>query len=77
MSFTHHQIIVGVESNLLLLLFVVHVVMDPVVQHHEVARLDAPQGHDGGHQRAPRSVYRGHQCPRDGGVRILGVIAEA
>ena len=51
--------------------------MDPVVQHHELARLDAQQGHGGRHQRAPRSVYRCHRCPRDSGVRILGVIAEA
>ena len=40
-------------------LFVVHVVMDPVAQDHELARLDAPQGHDGPTPKLARAGRRG------------------
>ena len=39
-------------------LFIVHDVMDPVVQYHELTGLHAPQGHDGQHQRGPRTAER-------------------
>ena len=51
----------------------IHIVMNHVVQHHELTR------HDGRHQRTRQGVYRSHRCPRDHCVRILGVgvVAEA
>ena len=44
-----------------------HLGMNPVIQHHELTRLDALQYHDGWHQRTNRGSYtavvrRGQAC---------------